>query len=147
MQKIESVDRLFTDLNPIITGLGYTIVEFKKQQVKGTLHVSIVIYKHTGISLDDCEEVHNTVLPRIELLEDLRDIHLEVSSPGINRKFKSADEFPIFVHNNVKILEEGASDWVRGQIESADEESVTIKCEKSTCTMNYEQIKKAKLDN
>jgi ribosome maturation factor RimP len=146
MQKTESVDKLFTELNPIITGLGYDIVEFKKQQVKGTLHVSVVIYKPEGIRIEDCEEVHSTILPRIELYEDMRDIHLEVSSPGINRTIKSADEFPIFIHNMVKILEKGGSDWIRGEIKEADETSVTVQYDDSSYTVEYDNIQKAKLD-
>ena len=146
MQKRESVDRLFTLLKPAINGLGYRLVDLKKQHVKGTLHIVVVIFSPAGIGIEDCSEVHNTILPKIELIEDKRDIHLEVSSPGINRTLKTADEFGVFIDYNVKILEKEASDWIHGSIYDVDDTSVTLLVREKTRTINFDRIQKAKLE-
>lgn len=77
-----------------------------------------------------------------------------VSSPGINRNIKHADEFAVFAGRGVKVLCDGDSEWVHGVIVSAGAQNVIIetsetienKIEKSEKKIPYSQIKKAKLD-
>ncbi len=146
MKKQNRGDLFYSDLKPIVQGLGYDLVELKQHIVKGVLHISLVIYKKDGVGIDDCSEVHNAVLSRIEIIEDSRDIHLEVSSPGVNRTLKTVDEFTVFMDNWIKVMRKGASDWIRGTILDADENSVTLKNEETTFTVPFESIQKAKLD-
>lgn len=84
------------DLEAIIEGLGYRMVELKSQPIRDTLVVSLVVHKSGGIGLEDCEVVHRTILPRLEAVLERDDIRMEVSSPGIGRKLKSWREFNAF---------------------------------------------------
>ena len=71
--KIEQSE-LYEELEPVIRGMGYSLVELSRQATKGRLQIRVVIYHYNGIGLSDCEMVHKTILPRIELLEESEDI-------------------------------------------------------------------------
>jgi ribosome maturation factor RimP len=145
MQRIETTDAILEDIRPVIEGLGIHIVEYKRQVVKGVLHIVLVLYKTGGVTIEDCSEVHNTIMPRIEMIEDSRDVHLEVASPGIGRTLKSTEEFTVFQSLPVKILVKESKEWIQGVIEHADDNQVVLKSDDSTYTLAYDTIQKAKL--
>mgnify|MGYP006273778373 FL=1 len=111
---------------PVVEGLGYSLLDLSAAIVKGTLRVSLVIYRPEGIGTEDCETVHRAVYPRIEVLFDNRDLHVEVSSPGIERTFKSNDEFAIFTGKGVRVLTDDDADWIGGTIVSVTDDKVTL---------------------
>lgn len=99
---------------PVITGLGHQIVELKSRIVQRQLHVNLVLYNEKGISVNDCAEVYRTLLPRIEIAAESRDVHLEVASPGLGRNLKSLDEAEIFAGAEAKLLLENEPEWISG---------------------------------
>jgi ribosome maturation factor RimP len=141
-------------LSPVVEGLGFSIVELAAANRQDGIHISLVIYSPSGVSVKDCERVHRLAAARAEVASDTRDVYFEVSSPGINRNIKSADEFGVFTGRRVKILCEGMSEWLHGVILSADAQNVVIetvetienKNERTEKKIPYSQIKKAKLD-
>ena len=141
-------------LSPVVEGLGFSIVELSAANRQDGIHISLVIYSPSGVSVKDCERVHRLAAARAQVAADTRDVYFEVSSPGINRNIKYADEFAVFTGRGVKILCDGMSEWLYGVILSAGEQNVVIeetktidnKIEKSENKIPYSQIKKAKLD-
>lgn len=136
---------LFDEIEPVIRGMGFSLVELSRQQTKGRLQVRLVIYHYRGVGLKDCETIHRTILPRIELIEQSQDIYLEVTSPGITRNIKYANEFSIFVDRQVNVLGEDESDWVFGTIANVDEHELELSTAEGTYKMPIEKIKKARL--
>src|SRR6056297_1242632 len=120
---------LYVELEPVIRGLGYSVVELSRQATKGRLQIRAVIYHYKGIGLSDCELVHKTVLPRIELLEESEDIYLEVTSPGVTRKIKNGTEFAVFIDRPARILLHEADDWLHGVILGANQDEVQLQTE------------------
>ncbi|MCA1753946.1 MAG: ribosome maturation factor RimP, partial [Spirochaeta sp.] len=94
----------------------------------------------------DIAEVHRTVLPRIELIHNSRDVHLEVSSPGISRTFKSNREFAVFRGRAVFVLSSASEDWIQGYIEDSNEHSVILRTQGGNKELRYSDIRKTKLD-
>ena len=134
-------------LSPVVEGLGFSIVELSASSRQDGIHISLVIFSPAGVSVKDCEKVHRLAAARTEVASETRDVYFEVSSPGINRNFKHADEFAVFAGRNVKVLCDGENEWVQGCLMSADEKNVIIKTiEKTEKKIPYSQIKKAKLD-
>lgn len=136
---------LYEDLEPVIHGLGYSLVDLSRQQTKYGLQIRVVIYHYKGIGLNDCELVHKTILPRIELVEDTEDINLEVTSPGITRVLKHANEFAVFIDRKVRVLDVTTNDWIYGSIASANEGKLQLQTDNGLETIPYSNIKKAKL--
>ena len=141
-------------LSPVVEALGFSIVELSAANRQDGLHISLVIYSPAGVSVKDCERVHRLAAARTEVASDSRDVYFEVSSPGINRNLKYSDEFAVFTGRRVRVLCGESSDWIYGDILSADRENVVIetieknenKTEKSEKKIPYSQIRKAKLD-
>jgi len=142
--KIEQSE-LYEELEPVIRGMGYSVVELSRQATKGRLQIRVVIYHYNGIGLSDCELVHKTVLPRIELLEESEDIYLEVTSPGVTRKIKNGTEFAVFIDRPARILLHEADDWLHGVILGANQDEVQLQTEQGEIAITLSDIKKAKL--
>lgn len=110
-------DPLFEELQPVIESMGFSIVDLKSQKMKSSFQVSLVVHNDKGVGVDDCTAIFKTVLPRIEIITDHQDINLEVSSPGVERVLKSANEFEIFVGRKIRCLL--GDEWKEGILKKA----------------------------
>lgn len=146
MAVIRTDEDLIAELEPVVDGLGFRIVEAKQARVRGTLHVAVVIYGPDGVSVDACAQVSRTLMPRLELLFSTQDIALEVGSPGIDRKIKDNREFEIFTGRGVQVLLIDSDEWIGGTIDAVDALSVTISGGFGSRSVPFEKIQKAKLD-
>lgn len=135
---------LFKELVPLVSSLGYTVVDIQTSVVKRIRHVHLVIRNpHGNTSLEDCSAVSRLVQPRLLMIFDSRDIHLEVSSPGLSRNFKDVHEFEVFLGEQIKILI--GDSWKEGRLESFDGTQVVLAMGDAQEAYSLEQIKKAKL--
>lgn len=138
---------LTQEIASVVEGLGFSLVECKAQGVKGTLHIHVVVHRPGGITADDCVDIHRTIAPRAELISGNRDINVEVSSPGIDRKLKSRREYPLFVGMPIRVLTLDDK-WLRGTLEDADSEGITLKTDNdATERLAYPEIRSARLDD
>lgn len=80
---------------PIVTDLGYELVETRYTKNDGQNHLTFYIYKKGGIMIDDCEIVSKAVDP----IMDENDVShgeayfLNVSSLGLDREVVTDDDF------------------------------------------------------
>ncbi len=97
--------------------MGLALVEMALGRRKGTTRVSVVIYRQGGVGVDDCAEVSGMLLPRLETIEGMGDVSLEVSSPGIERTLRDSAEYAIFAGRGVRILAGTETEWQGGIIQ------------------------------
>jgi ribosome maturation factor RimP len=142
----DTTGALHEQLEEIVQGVGFRIVELSASVVKGRTHVNLVIYRPEGVSIDDVALVHKTVLPRIELLLDDRDVALQVASPGIDRTFKDNVEFAVFAGKGVRVLSRERDDWVGGVIGEVTGRDVEIDTPEGAMKIAFSDVQKAKLD-
>ena len=152
----------FADCSPLVTGLGYVLVDLKVVPQNGSIKVTAVITKPAGdsgaVGVNDCARVHRALLPRLEAGLDSQDIYMEVASPGMERLIKNPAEFALFVGRYVRVWDSQITDWVAGKIISSDDQSITLELvgegvtEESAqmqagqvSTIPYQRISKAKL--
>ncbi len=93
MSKIcDSVQAL---IQPIVESMNVELVEieFKKHGDEDTL--TVYIDKPGGVSLDDCEAVHNAIDAPLDELDPTngKPYTLNVSSPGLDRPYKTLRDF------------------------------------------------------
>ncbi|ORC37224.1 hypothetical protein B4O97_03275 [Marispirochaeta aestuarii] len=129
----------------IIQGMGFSVVEAQCRPVKGSVQVVIYIYSSEGVSLDDCTKVYRTVMPRLEVALDSRDISLEISSPGISRNIKFFREFAIFTGRRIRVLTEDSSEWVQGDLIHADDDEIVLTVGDGERRYGRAEIVKAKI--
>ena len=138
-------DSVFEDISPIISGMGLTLVDCRLQQSKFGHACHIVLFREGGVGTQECAQVYRTIMPRLEILLSSQDIHLEVGSPGTDRKIRLAREYPIFLGRGVTIIERNGT-TVGGVLASSDEEYLTLNTKEGTLKVPLADIVKAKLD-
>lgn len=135
--------KYYSDCEPLVSGLGYLLVDLKVAPLKGSVHITCVIAPKDStksIGVDDCSKVHHALLPRLEALLGTDNTYMEVTSPGMERNIKNAAEFELFVGREVRVWDKTKNDWVGGIVSSATDKSVTL----GDVIVNYDDIAKAK---
>lgn len=92
---LKTEQTVYDAVNPIITSLGYEIVEVEYVKKGNDMNLTIYIDTPRGVSLDDCEKVHYAVDPVLDEINptDDKPYVLNISSPGLDRPFKTHRDF------------------------------------------------------
>jgi len=135
----------FQDCEPLIQGLGCSLVELVVFKRHTTWHIKVVITGPEGVGIAECTRVHRALLPRLEAILSSQDMYVEVTSPGLDRILKNAAEFSIFTGKQVKVWNSDISDWMAGTVVSSDREAVTLRTDDKDMRIPYGKISKAKL--
>jgi ribosome maturation factor RimP len=139
--------QLISSLEPVIQGLGMSLIELNVFHTKGKgVSVKVVVYKNGIIGVEDCSRVHRSIMPRLELAYPGQDINLEVSSTGIDRLIKDGREFTHYLGRPVRCYRTDISDWTAGVLLSVDEEKIILNEEGKEIALTYEVIAKARLN-
>lgn len=82
-------------VKPIVEGLGMELVEVLFAKTKEGDALTVFIDKEGGVSLNDCEAVHNAIDAPLDDLDptDGKPYTLNISSPGLDRPFKTDRDF------------------------------------------------------
>lgn len=131
---------------PILTEEGYDIVDIVFQG-GGTKQIAIFVWKETGLDIDSLGVLTRKIHPELEnlpLIDD--DFFLEVSSPGIYRKIKHADEFGIFINRKMNIVTSGGEKISGTLLAYTPGESIILSGDEQESTFAIADIKKASLD-
>lgn len=150
MQKIADYlsEIVRSEIEPLITGLGLSLVEVKVVKSRGARKVQVVIYQsERGVSIKDCEAVARQLYPQLELINELGDFTLEVSSPGLGRELHDLRELALFKGQHLKLLLAGESEWLYGRIEEVQAEDLLLKVKGEMVSLPLTRIKRAKLAN
>ncbi|MDR1058029.1 MAG: ribosome assembly cofactor RimP [Treponema sp.] len=138
---------LYNTLEPVVKGLGMSLVELSLSRYRGAYQVRITVAGKGSLGTDDCSRLHRALLPRLELALPGQELYLEVSSPGIDRRVKDASEFAFFIGRGAACYRTDISGWTRGVIRAADEKTLTLENRDGVILLPYENIGKARLDS
>ncbi|MCL1954410.1 MAG: ribosome assembly cofactor RimP [Spirochaetes bacterium] len=141
----QEIASLQAQLEEILKGLGFRLVELVVSRHRGSAQVRVVIYNGTSTGTDDCSKAHRAITPRLELAFPGSDIYLEVSSPGINRLIKNGVEFTHYLGRGVRCYRTDISDWTAGILETADEKGIVLRTKEGALRLDFDIIAKAKL--
>jgi ribosome maturation factor RimP len=144
----ERVDKNVRDaIEPLLSGMGFSLVDLSIARLKGSTRVNVVIYRREGTGVDECAEVSSLLFPRLEATEGLPDVSLEVSSPGIERTIHRAAEYEIFVGRGVRILAGTDPEWIRGIIDRVESGTLWLRSGREKRGFALSGIRKARLDH
>ena len=117
-------------LEPIVTELGFELVDGEYVKEGGIWYLRAYIDKPGGITVDDCEAVSRRFSDILDDKDYIEDSYVfEVSSPGLGRPLKKEKDFARSVGEEVEIRTYRAIDRQKefvGILKSYDEETVTI---------------------
>lgn len=139
---------LHTLLETTVTGLGYELVDLE-QSPRGRI-IRIFIDKRDkdgGIDVDDCVTVSNQ-LTRVFTVENIDYDRLEVSSPGLDRPVKKAEDFQRFAGQDIQIklrIPMNNRRNFQGQLLGFAEGKVKLSLDSGEVELALENIDKARL--
>ena len=144
-----NLTQLWDLLEPVITGLGYELVEIEYQPNPKHGVLRIFIDQPNGIQLDDCQEVSNQVSALLDVEDPIPGhYNLEVSSPGLDRPLNKVEDFERFAGEMVKIKTGMAIDGQRnfkGRLCGIEGEDITIEFDGKQVALPLAAIEKARL--
>jgi ribosome maturation factor RimP len=108
----------------------------------------IYIDNKEGISVEDCELVSKHVSKVLDTENDFSENYLlEVSSPGLDRKFFYKEQYKEFLKENLKVtfFDDLNKKTIKGQLEGVDEISIKLEIKDGIQEIPFSSIIKANL--
>ena len=144
-------ERLFGLLEPVVSGLGYELldVEFASAGRHSVVRVYIDRTDGGGIGLDDCERASRAIGAVLEAEDPIgHEYQLEVSSPGFDRPLRTVAHFERFAGSEARIELaapiEGRRRF-RGRLGPVADGMVTIEVDRKEWKLPLSGISKARL--
>ncbi len=145
--KVKSNEEIKEFLDPIANAVGVKIVEVEFKLGKNP-SLTIFIDKEGGVDLDTCEVFHNAIFDPLDELNPSFDMPytLNVSSLGIDRPFKTDEDFLSHIGQRVEVKLHSSikgKKFYDGILTSYVNGQVTLKVdEKNTFTIELKNIVK-----
>ena len=94
MSNNDVTDKIDGLIRETIENMGYEIVDIEFAKKYGQMNLTVYIDIPRGVSLDDCEAVHNAVNPILDEADPIEGAYvLNISSPGLDRPFKKQRDY------------------------------------------------------
>ena len=133
-----------------IKTLGYDIwgIELLGSSLNPTLR--IFIDNESGVTVEDCEKVSKHISKVIEA-DDIYSINstLEVSSPGIERKFFNKDQYINYLGYTIKVRYRDSGKQfksIKGVLTTISEKGLAIMAKDEEIFIQFQEIEKANLE-
>lgn len=145
--KIKPVEEIKSLCDKYAAPLGLTVdsVEFKQGKNPA---LTVFIDKTGGVSLDDCEKLHNAIFEPLDELDPTfgAAYTLNVSSLGADRPFKTERDFLSHIGKKVEVKLYAAvkgKKFIEGELISYDGEHIVVKMdEKNTFSFDLKSVVK-----
>ncbi|MDO5022125.1 MAG: ribosome maturation factor RimP [Eubacteriales bacterium] len=145
--KKQQTEQLIKIAQALADAMGYTLVEAAFEKEHAGVYLRIYLDKAGGISLDDCEKYHMSIMEKVKNFDY---DYLEVCSPGIDRPIKTewdaqrakgqTVEVKLYkAHNGSKTMHGRFLDLNEAgyHIDIAGEETVIPKADVAMCRMTF----------
>lgn len=143
--KFKSVEEISAFLANIAQPMGIEIVDVECNDRSASL--TVFIETEAGVDLDTCEKFHNAIMEPIDELDPSAGAPytLNVSSPGLDRPFKTVRDFERNLNKEVEIKLYAplkGKKFLEGTLEQFDETTVTIAMKDETVKIPRNKIAK-----
>lgn len=144
MNKKEIVETVKEFSDPLVSNLGYELVDVEFVKEQSEYFLKIFIDKLGGVNLEDCQLVSEKIGEKLDQI-DIIDVsyYLEVSSPGLDRPIKTDKDIIRNLGKEVEInlykAVEGKKHF-EGMLKDYDENTVTIQLEENNVVIPRELI-------
>ena len=135
-------------LETTVVGLGYELVDIEMSPRGRTIRIFIDLPdKENGVDVDDCARVSNQ-LSRLLDVENVDYDRLEVSSPGLDRVVKKAEDFQRFAGHDIQIklrIPQGGRRNFQGELMGLTDGKIGLRLEKDAVELEFNNIERARL--
>lgn len=145
LMQIKPLPEIRAFLENIATPMGIEIVDLEWNDRETSL--TVFIETESGVDLDTCEKFHNAILDPIDELDPTYDkpYTLNVSSPGLDRPFKTQRDFERNLQKEVEVklfAPLKGKKFLEGVMTGFDENTVTITTDKEELKIAKNKIAK-----
>lgn len=118
-------------VEPIANGFGLEVLEVLYEKKFDGMHLTVVIDKDGGVTIDDCELLHRAIDEPLDELDPIDCAYtLNVSSPGLDRPLKLERDYKRNINKKITVklykpLDNKKS--YQGVLISYDDETFSIK--------------------
>lgn len=146
----QSMTYLWDLLEPVVTGMGYELVEIEFNSNPKNKVLRLYIDKEEGILIEDCSDVSRQVSAVMDVEDPISGFfNLEVSSPGLDRPLRKIEDYIRFQGEDVKIKTSmpqahGQRNF-KGRLKAVDKDSIVIECDDKEVSLPVAAIEKARL--
>jgi ribosome maturation factor RimP len=145
----KSLVNLWQLFEPVITGMGYELIEIEHFPSPKHGVLRLYIDKEGGVTIDDCSVVSQQISALIDVEDPVKgQFNLEISSPGMDRPLRRLKDFQRFTGSRVKLKTAMPLDGQRnftGQLLSADEDYVVIETDSEEISIPMDALDKARI--
>lgn len=140
-------ERLQQMIEPVVNGLGCELWGIEFVGTGNRAFLRIFIDSSEGIDIDDCERVSRQVSRLLDVEDPLPgEYTLEVSSPGMNRRFFRPSQYGEFIGARVSMrlreLVRGRRN-LKGLLSASDSEGVTLMVDDEEFSVPFGAIERA----
>lgn len=145
IMKFKPVEEITEMLAQIADPMGIEIVEVECNEKSGAL--TVFIETEEGVDLDTCEKFHNAISEPIDVLDPSygEPYTLNVSSPGLDRPFKTARDFERNLNKEIELKLYAplkGKKFLQGFLRAFDDNSVTVELENEEVKIPRNKIAK-----
>ena len=135
--------------NPIAESRGLELVDVEYNKEGENWILRVFIDKEDGVSIADCQEVSRDLEGQLDLVEPIEKSYLlEVSSPGLDRPLKDAEDFARFTGRLIDISTyapiNGSKEFT-GKLLGLEDEEIRIEVEGEELLIPHNKVAKTKL--
>ena len=145
-------EKLINLLTVPIKSEGYELLDVEYNKHGSNQTVQLIIDSINGISIDDCVVVNRIAQEVLDNHNPISDYYsIEVSSPGLFRKLKTAEHYKTFTGERIRVRLQRKIQGVKnavGKLEESTEQEIRLKLESdgSELVIPYTLITKANLE-
>ena len=132
-----------------IKSLGCVIWGIELSGKPRNTSLRVFIDKENGISIDDCEKVSKHISKVLDADNFINNFSLEVSSPGLERKFYKRDQYASYLKQPFAIryrTKDNNFVTEKGILDEVSQENVVLKSGRRKLFISFDCIEKANLD-
>ena len=141
------IDQLDALIQPVVEGLGCELWGIERSSNGRFSEIKVYIDADEGVGIEDCARVSRQVSSLLDVEGLLKDDYtLEVSSPGMDRRLFSLDQYKAYAGSTIKIQlrrpYDGRSKY-SGQLKGIEGDEVILDFDDVEILFPYEVIAKA----
>lgn len=142
---VKPISEIRAFLEGIASPMGIEIVDVEWNDKAASL--TVYIETEGGVDLDTCEKFHNAIMEPIDVLDPTYDqpYTLNVSSPGLDRPFKTARDFERNLQKEVEVklfAPLKGKKFLEGVLAAYDGTSITLRTEKEELKIALNKVAK-----
>ncbi len=130
MNKRDIISKTEEILNKILIDKDIFLVEVDYTKENNEYYLKVFIDTDEGISIDECSDVSRALSKKLDDFDYIEDSYfLEVSSPGIDRPFKTLEDYKKNINKKIELNLYAKKDnkkFFVGKLTNIEDENVTI---------------------